>query len=53
MANDPSAGHRYVMQMLSWAYSSSDKTLSTLPLHAQYDHANGKTSGLAVGMDAV
>ena len=31
------------MQMLSWEYESSDKTLSTLPLHAQYDHSNGKS----------
>ena len=43
MANTPSAGHRFVMQMLSWEYESSDKTLSTLPLHAQYDHSNGKS----------
>ena len=43
VANTPSAGHRFVMQMLSWEYESSDKTLSTLPLHAQYDHSNGKS----------
>lgn len=43
VANSPSAGHRFAMQMLSWRYESSDKTLSTLPLHAQYDHSNGKS----------
>jgi hypothetical protein len=31
------------MQMLSWEYSSSDKTGYTLPLHARYTLSNGKS----------